>query len=257
MKYLRSLQSRVVFKCAVVPALLLCAIFRNPALQWFAVAASALWLSVVAIGFWAEAAPKLKRHKRTKAKPELSTATSMDAVPHQNPENSLFLIRQINYRVTEQLKSVYPAVAWLWVRRPTTEELCRGGAWRIRVSNADPFNFGEVAIDQSGKLTITMLQACLLKTVTAASKDDDSDLEEHELLDRVDVKEWYEGEGERVVSSPLISTLTPRGIPPSPSMKNGEVYVELDAGNNQKVECIQNFPPRMVWEEICQTLKGR
>mgnify|MGYP000404540961 CR=1 FL=1 len=69
MKYLRSLQSRVVFKCAVVPALLLCAIFRNPALQWFAVAASALWLSVVAIGFWAEAAPKLKRHKRTKAKP--------------------------------------------------------------------------------------------------------------------------------------------------------------------------------------------
>lgn len=107
MKYLRSLQSRVVFKCAVVPALLLCAIFRNPALQWFAVAASALWLSVVAIGFWAEAAPKLKRHKRTKAKPELSTATSMDAVPHQNPENSLFLIRQINYRVAEQLKSVY------------------------------------------------------------------------------------------------------------------------------------------------------
>ena len=65
MKYLRSLQSRVVFKCAVVPALLLCAIFRNPALQWFAVAASALWLSVVAIGFWAEVAPKLKRHKRT------------------------------------------------------------------------------------------------------------------------------------------------------------------------------------------------
>ena len=254
MKYLRSLQSRVVFKCAVVPALLLCAIFRNPALQWFAVAASALWLSVVAIGFWAEAAPKLKRHKRTKAKPELSTATSMDAVPHQNPENSLFLIRQINYRVAEQLKSGYPAVAWLWVRRPTTEELCRGGAWRIRVSNADPFNFGEVAIDQSGKLTITMLQACLLKTVTAASKDDDSDLEEHELLDRVDVKEWYEGEGERVITA-MIDNLNTQGHRTLLIRENGEVYVELDAGNNQKVECIQNFPPRMVWEEICQTLK--
>ena len=164
------------------------------------------------------------------------------------------MIRQINYRVTEQLKSVYPAVAWLWVRRPTTEELCRGGAWRIRVSNADPFNFGEVAIDQSGKLTITMLQACLLKTVTAASKDDDSDLEEHELLDRVDVKEWYEGEGERVITA-MIDNLNTQGHRTLLIRENGEVYVELDAGNNQKVECIQNFPPRMVWEEICQTLK--
>ena len=122
------------------------------------------------------------------------------------------------------------------------------------MSNADPFNFGEVAIDQSGKLTITMLQACLLKTVTAASKDDDSDLEEHELLDRVDVKEWYEGEGERVITA-MIDNLNTQGHRTLLIRENGEVYVELDAGNNQKVECIQNFPPRMVWEEICQTLK--
>lgn len=55
-----------------------------------------------------------------------------------------------------------------------------------------------------------MLQACLLKTVTAASKDDDSDLEEHELLDRVDVKEWYEGEGERVITA-MIDNLNTQG----------------------------------------------
>ena len=79
-------------------------------------------------------------------------------------------------------------------------------------------------------------------------------MEEHELLDRVDVKEWYEGEGERVITA-MIDNLNTQGHRTLLIRENGEVYVELDAGNNQKVECIQNFPPRMVWEEICQTLK--
>lgn len=254
MKYLRTLQSRVIFKCAVVPALLLCAIFRNPALQWIAVAATVLWLGAVAAGFVAEAAPKVKRSKRAKGKVDLNSTTSQDTSPQKDPENSLFLIRQINFRITEQLKAVYPAVAWLWVRRPTTEELCRGGAWRIRVSNAEPFNFGEVAINQSGKLTITMLQACLLQTISVTSKEEDGDLEEHELLNRVDVKEWYEGEAECIIAA-MIDNLNTQGHRSLIIHEDGEVFVELDAGNSQKVERIPKFPPRLVWEEICQVLK--
>ena len=215
----RKMKSINLLKYLVVPTLCLCAIFKVPAFQWVAVTAIAVWLLSVFISRIAELRRTRKRKRDGKRLAKISSEAPQDASPvEENPDNDLFLIRQINFRVTEQLKATYPAISWLWVKRPPVSELCKGGAWRIRLSNADPFNFGEVM-----------------------------------LLDRLDVKTWYRNEGEAVLSR-MIDDLNTQGHRKLMIHEDGEVIVTA-SGTELTVDTIRNFPPRMAWEEFCQVLK--
>lgn len=253
MRLLRKLNCGTLLRCLVVPTLFLCAIFKHPAFQWIAVGALAIWLTSMLSGVIFAARQKSKRKKAEKKLVELSAKAAPETTTtNPTPESELFLIRQINFRITEQLKGTYPMVTWLWVKRPTSEELCKGGTWRIRVSNAEPFNFGEVAITKTGKLTITMIQATPLKDAAAVNVDD-SDLEEDEILERVDVRTWYQMEGEKIISR-MIDDLNTQGHRKLTIRETGEAYITA-SGTEQTVEQIRNFPPRLVWEEFCQILK--
>lgn len=256
MKLLKSVKSGNLFRCLVVPTMLLCCIFRSPVFQWIAVAALAIWLGVVLAGVIREAWGKAKYKKAEKQLAQLSRTVREEAEepPKAASDNDLFLIRQINYRITEQLKGTYPMVSWLWVKpRPTTEELCKGGTWRIRVSNAEPFNFGEVAITKTGRLSITMLQATPLKDAQELEPEDSNDLNDDELLDRSDVKSWYQKEGGQILAR-IIDDLNTQGHRKLLIHEDGEVCIS-SSGSEQTVEKISNFPPRMAWDEFCQVLK--
>lgn len=255
MKFLKSVSSSNLFRCLVVPTILLSCIFKQPVFQWVAVAALAVWLSVVLTGIIRETAGKAKQKKSEKQLATLSRAVKEEPAepPKTSPDNDLFLIRQINYRITEQLKGTYPMVSWLWVKpRPSTEELCKGGTWRIRISNAEPFNFGEVAISKAGRLSITMLQATPLTDAKELKMEDDSDLKEDELLDRTDVKSWYQKEGGQILTR-MIDDLNTQGHRKLLIHEDGEVFI-TSSGSEQSVEKISSFPSRMVWEEFCQVL---
>ena len=249
----RKMKSINLLKYLVVPTLFLCAIFKVPAFQWVAVTAIAVWLLSVFISRIAELRRTRKRKRDGKRLAKISSEAPQDASPvAENPENDLFLIRQINFRVTEQLKATYPAISWLWVKRPPVSELCKGGAWRIRLSNADPFNYGEVMLTETGKMSITLLQATPLKDAVAASIES-NDLEDDEILDRLDVKTWYRNEGEAVLSR-MIDDLNTQGHRKLMIHEDGEVIVTA-SGTELTVDTIRNFPPRMAWEEFCQVLK--
>lgn len=128
----------------------------------------------------------------------------------QTAHNELFLIRQVNYRITEQLKTSYPLVSWLWLVRPDASQLCRGGRFRIRTYNTDPFNYGEVELSDQGRLTITMLQAVPLKDAVAMELAAKDDLTQEDLLERVDVRTWYRDQGEQVLCQ-MIDDLNTQG----------------------------------------------
>lgn len=253
MAFTRRSDSYTLFRILVVPATCLCAIFRNTVTQWIAVGALGLWLTIVLIR---AIRSRLKRRspkpKRTKKPEEPDTILPiLEAAEEQSPENELFLIRQVNCRITEQLKAIYPAVSWIWIKRPTAAELCKGGAWRIRVANAEPFNFGEVAISKAAKLKITMLQASPLGD--ASPLDVSDDLDAGEELDRVDVKAWYTSVGENALAE-VIDNLNSQGHRKALVHDNGDVIITA-AGTESCVDNIAGFPPRIVWDEFCQLLR--
>lgn len=256
MSIFRKVKSSTLLRCLVVPMLFLCAIFKRPLFQWFAVAAVAMWLAVALTDALASGIQKRRRREKEKELAKLSDAvTQEEQSANTLPDNELFLIRQVNFRITEQLKGTYPMVSWLWVNRPDAESLCKGGIWRIRVANTDPFNYGEVELKPSGKLTITMLQSSPLKEGVPEQQFSvgNMDLEEDELLDRVDVKSWFQAEGEQILFQ-MIDDLNTQGHRTLIIHEDGQVVISA-SGSEQIIESIQNFPPRLAWDEFCQILK--
>lgn len=261
-KYRQS-NASILFRIIVAPATVLCMVFRKPVFQWITVAALALWLLILLIG-WLKSRAGKRGESRRKARKDKKRQTQVlsdqteDAktAETENPEGltdqELFLIRQINGRVTEQLRATYPAASWLWVRRPTAEEFCKGGAWRIKVADTDPFNFAEVSLHKDGQLVITMIQAVFLKDAPSAEEEQD-DLKQSEILERVDVKTWYSSSGERILAD-IVDNLNSQGHKRAVVKEDGSVVIR-QSGQEETVELIPNFPPRIVWDEFCQLLR--
>ena len=240
-----------LFRIIVTPAALLCVIFRKTVFQWIAVVALGVWLGILLISTLKKAA-KHRKQRRAEAKlAKLNSSMKTDSVPEELiPEEELFLIRQVNIRITEQLKAMYPMVSWLWIRRPTVEELCSGGVWRIQTSNTEPFNYGEVAISKTGSLSITMLQAIPLGETMELLDGDD--LTPEEMLDRTPVREWYSKEGGKLLSE-LIDDLNTQGHKHILVRENGDVCIG-SPGSETTVDTIAHFPPRFAWDEFTQLL---
>ena len=143
----------ILFRSIVVPVFFVTMIFRKTALQWLALGVLAAWLLLSVFLFFKR---RTKRQSKKAAVRELREHN--DALPEEPTEQAeLNLIRQVNYRITELLKQSYPAVAWLWDKRPTAEEIGRGGAWRILMEHADPFNYAEITIEINGAMHISLI----------------------------------------------------------------------------------------------------
>ena len=249
----RSYRANLLFRIIVAPAALLCAIFHKPVFQWLTVGALTVWLMILLIDFVRDRV-KTHPHRKASKSTESDTTAKTQSDEGRMPDDELFLIRQINGRITEQLKVMYPAVSWLWARRPSAEELRKGGAWRIRVANTDPFNFAEVSLHVDGKLVITMIQAVPLKDTPGTTEfEDQDDLDQSEILERVDVKAWYTSAGEQALAE-IIDNLNSQGHHRVLVREDGSVVIR-QAGEDEIVDLVRNFPPRMAWEEFSQLLR--
>lgn len=251
MAMIRQTKSMSLFRCLVVPSLLLCCIFRRPVFQWLALAASGLWLIMELVLVFQQRRCKRKRTKSLQHLAELKEEPKGNQTIPEHDEYELFLIRQINYRITEQLKECCPVVSWLWHQQPTAGELCKGGTWRIRLSNTEPFNYGEVDITRMGKISITLLQAVSLKD-SKVDVVEAEDIAEEELLEKVDVKAWYQEHGEQLLSQ-IIDDLNTQGHRQILIKEDGAVCV-TSSDSEQIVDSLLNFPPRKAWMELKQLL---
>ena len=208
-----------LLRVLVVPCLFLCAIFKRPIFQWIACAALFVWVCFVI--------SKLFRSHRKHCK-------KMPAEQKAFP--------------AKQLKQSYPTVAWLWEARPSSEEISKGCTKRIKLYHCDPFNFGEVTLSATGKLEIALVQMVPLAEAELQPHNDE-DLEEQDILDRSDVKQWYTQKGIALLSA-LIDELNVQGHKRLTIKENGDVFVTA-SGKQQPVDTIPDFPPRPAWEDLC------
>ena len=107
-----------LFRLLVVPTMFLCAIVQHPATKAVAIVALVIWLGCLCSYFNSGHEPKSKEAREAQRRKD----EPMDAIVHELPQEDVFLLRQINFRITEMIKQVYPTVSWLWVRRPGVEE---------------------------------------------------------------------------------------------------------------------------------------
>ena len=110
------------------------------------------------------------------------------------------------------------------------------------------FNFGEVTLSATGKLEIALVQMVPLAEAELQPHNDE-DLEEQDILDRSDVKQWYTQKGIALLSA-LIDELNVQGHKRLTIKENGDVFVTA-SGKQQPVDTIPDSPPRPAWEDLC------
>ena len=239
-----------LLRVLVVPCLFLCAIFKRPIFQWIACAALFVWVCfVISKLFRAHRKHCKKMPAEQKAFPAKQETKPLTETPQEADDDTrLSLLRQVNYRIMEQLKQSYPTVSWLWDTRPSSEDINRGCTKRIKLYHCDPFNFGEVTLSASGKLEIALIQLVPLAEAEVQPKSDE-DLEEKDILSRNDVKQWYTETGIALLSV-LIDELNVQGHKRLVIHENGDVLVTVE-GKEQAVDTIPDFPPRPAWDDLC------
>ena len=106
-----------LLRVLVVPCLFLCAIFKRPIFQWIACAALFVWVCfVISKLFRSHRKHCKKMPAEQKAFPAKQETKPLTETPQEADDDTrLSLLRQVNYRIMEQLKQSYPTVAWLWV----------------------------------------------------------------------------------------------------------------------------------------------
>ena len=111
-----------LLRVLVVPCLFLCAIFKRPIFQWIACAALFVWVCfVISKLFLLAQKNTAKDARRAKAFPAKQETKPLTETPQEADDDTrLSLLRQVNYRIMEQLKQSYPTVAWLWEARPSS-----------------------------------------------------------------------------------------------------------------------------------------
>lgn len=242
-----------LFRLLVVPTMFLCAIVRHPATKAVAIVALVIWLGCLCSYFNSEHEPESKEAREAQRRKD----DPMDAIVHELPQEDVFLLRQINFRITEMIKQVYPTVSWLWVRRPGVEELRSGGSWRLQLSETGPFNFAEANLDVSGRVEITMLQVVPLDSVSKVESLEataqSEDLTESEQLDRTEASTWYSEYGSEILAS-IIDGLNPQGHKHLVIHEDGEIFVK-SGSKDVAVNKLEWFLPRLAWNEISNLLR--
>ena len=102
-----------------------------------------------------------------------------------------------------------------------------------------------MTLSATGKLEIALVQMVPLAEAELQPHNDE-DLEEQDILDRSDVKQWYTQKGSALLSA-LIDELNVQGHKRLTIKENGDVFVTA-SGKQQPVVTIPDFPPRSAWE---------
>ena len=77
-----------------------------------------------------------------------------------NSEMAQMLLRHVNHQVSEQLKAVRPDVRWEWMAKNPTLLALHGGIGRIRLYGIPDYEYADVELETSGKVTCFFLIIC-------------------------------------------------------------------------------------------------
>ena len=157
--------------------------------------------------------------------------------------NNDFLVRNVNFRVTDKLKKYYPKVTWSW----DTHLSEIGGNVknaRIKTFNTGDYNFADVTFLPSGEINLKMQK---IVELTENVENKKQNIAEDE------VKEWYETCAFNVISE-TINEIYSQGYKSLEIADNGTIYIKEQ---NKDVECnkIENMLDKSLWNEFAKCLK--
>lgn len=154
-----------------------------------------------------------------------------------------FLLRNVNFRITEKLRRVYPKVTWEWA-----SSLFDGNGRiknaQIACQNTGEFNMADVSFQPSGEINFKMLKV---------ADFNEKECKEIEKLSEDDIKTWYDSCAFGIINE-TINEICSKGYKFMEIEEDGSIYIREQ---NKKVQCqkIDNMVGKSLWNDFAKYLK--
>lgn len=235
------------------------AFIKNPVQHWIMIGFFSLWsiFHIIRFIIWCKRKPKTVKsktdkvkHAKKEKKPANQKITSLfksDSV-ETNGTDSLVtaLIRHVNCRISDKLKSAYPDATWIWCETNIVKLMTEGGTGRIKTTNMKEFNQADVTVDKYGSISFTMLKAEPLSNPANPGESKTEPV--------VDVSMWYNLIGQKVISA-IVVELNTHGHQTMYIKENGDI-VTGSGDTETKHETLENFPKISAWTELVNVFTG-
>lgn len=154
-----------------------------------------------------------------------------------------FLLRNVNFRITEKLRRVYPKVTWSWAS-DLFDDNGRIKNAQIYTENTGEFNMADVSFQTSGEINFKMLKVAEFK---------EKECKETEKLSEDDIKTWYDSCAFGIINE-TINEICSKGYKFMEIEEDGSIYIREQ---NKKVQCrkIDNMVDKNLWNDFAKYLK--
>ena len=164
-----------------------------------------------------------------------------------NQQLAQILLRHVNYRVSDCLKAGYPDARWEWMMRDPALFVAQGGTGRIRVTGIPDYEYADVTVDQSGKLSCALVKMVSVQGAKQPPAATNQQKPEHEV--------WYEAQGRNALGK-LVSDLESRGHNSLTVQEDGSIYICPKAdGKEVKQGVLPGFPAKGLWPKLADLLE--
>ena len=193
-----------------------------------------------------------RRKVETQVKGDTVAETKRTAAD-TDPEVAQALLRHVNHRISSQLKESYPDIRWEWkTKNPVFLAVC-GGIGRIRIYGVPDYEYADVELEQSGKLSCHLIQT--LSAPSAAQPSQPPPPPSPPNQQEADPKEWYELHGRETLEA-LIAVLDSRGHSSLTVREDGSIVVQSMDGSGEDVQdTLFGFPPKDEWDNLVKVLE--
>lgn len=162
------------------------------------------------------------------------------------------LLRHVNHRITNHLKSAYPDATWEWEIDDPESLVSLGGTGRIKVYNVPDFNHADVTVNAKAELSFKMIRVVPMNAVEPTESGENN--AKRSSKDPVDPQIWYEQKA-RVVLDNLISDLSSRGYSRLSITEDGDVMIQQEDRTIKKAR-LEAMPDRLSWDRLSRVLQG-
>ncbi len=157
------------------------------------------------------------------------------------------LLHHVNYRVSACLKAGYPDARWEWMMRDPALFVAQGGTGRIRVYGVPDYEFADVTVDHSGKLSCALVK--LASVESAANRPVPPNQQP------VDLDAWYEEHGRQTLET-LVADLDSRGHNALTVQEDGSICISPKGDDTEvKQGVLADFPGKDLWPRLAELLE--
>lgn len=157
------------------------------------------------------------------------------------------LLHHVNYRVSACLKAGYPDARWEWTMPDPAPFVAQGGTGRIRVYGVPEYDFADVTVEQSGKLSCSLVKLAPVREAVEKPVPPNRQ--------PVDLEVWYEAHGRQTLET-LVSDLDSRGHNTLSVQEDGSICVcPKGDGTEVKQGSLKDFPAKVLWPRLAEILE--